>query len=51
MPPALGMFAAQVDALLDAGVTEQTIAAITIKARRHARDNPNAIYRDPLSSR
>jgi len=49
MPPALCMFAAQVDALLDAGVTEQTIAAISVKARRHARDNPNAIYRDPLS--
>ena len=49
MPPALCMFAAQVDALLDAGVTERTLAAISVKARRHARDNPNAIYRDPLS--
>ena len=48
-PPALCMFAAQVDALLDAGVSERTIAAISAKARRHARDNPNAIYRDPLS--
>ena len=49
MPPALCMFGGQVDALLDAGVTEETLAAISVKARRHAHDNPNAIYRDPIS--
>jgi acetyl-CoA C-acetyltransferase len=48
-PPALCMFGAQVDAMLQAGVTEQTIASIAVKARRHAAENPNAIFRDPLS--
>lgn len=48
-PPALCMFGAQVDALLDAGVSEETLAAITVKARRHAADNPNAIFRTPVS--
>jgi acetyl-CoA C-acetyltransferase len=48
-PPALAMFAAQVDAMLEAGVTEETIAAITCKARKHATFNPNAIFTDPLT--
>ena len=48
-PPAVAMFAAQVDAMLDAGVTEETIAAITCKARKHAAFNPNAIFTDPLT--
>ncbi len=48
-PPALCMFAAQVDAMLQAGVTEETLARIASKARSHAAHNPNAIFRDPLS--
>jgi acetyl-CoA C-acetyltransferase len=48
-PPALCMFGAQVDALLQAGVSEQTIASIAVKARRHAAENPNAIFRDQLT--
>jgi acetyl-CoA C-acetyltransferase len=48
-PPAVAMFAAQVDAMLDAGVSEETIAAITCKARKHAAGNPNAIFTDPLT--
>ena len=49
MPPALCMFAAQVDALLEAGINEETMAAISVKARRHASNNPYAIYRDALT--
>jgi len=48
-PPAVAMFAAQVDAMLQAGVTEETIAEIACKARRHAVHNPNAIFRELLS--
>ena len=48
-PPAVAMFAAQVDAMLEAGVTEQTMASISCKARAHAAQNPNAIFRDPLT--
>ncbi len=48
-PPAVAMFAAQVDAMLQAGVTEETIASISCKARQHAVHNPNAIFRDPLT--
>jgi acetyl-CoA C-acetyltransferase len=47
-PPAVCMFGAQVDAMLDAGVEEETIAAITVKARKHAAYNDKAIFRDPL---
>jgi len=48
-PPAVAMFAAQVDAMLQLGVSEETIAGITCKARKHAAHNPNAIFRDPLT--
>jgi acetyl-CoA acetyltransferase len=48
-PPAVSMFAAQVDAMLQAGVTEQTIAEIACKARKHAAYNPNAIFRDLIT--
>jgi acetyl-CoA acetyltransferase len=48
-PPAVSMFAAQVDAMLQAGVTEQTIAEIACKARKHAVYNPNAIFRDLIT--
>lgn len=49
MPPAIAMFGAQVDAVLDSGVTEETIAAMSVKSRRHAADNPNAIFRTPIT--
>ncbi len=48
IPPAICMFGAQVDAMLDAGVSDRTLAAISVKARRHALENPNAIFREPL---
>ncbi len=48
-PPAVCLFAAQVDAMLAQGVSEETIAAIAVKARRHAENNPNAIFRDPVT--
>jgi len=48
-PPAVAMFAAQVDAMLQAGVSEETIASISCKARQHAVHNPNAIFREPLT--
>jgi acetyl-CoA acetyltransferase len=48
-PPAVCMFGAQVDAMLDMGVEEQTMAAISVKARKHAQHNENAIFRDLLT--
>ena len=48
-PPAICMFAAQVEAMLDEGVSEETMAAISVKSRQHAAHNPNAIFRDPVS--
>lgn len=48
-PPAIAMFGAQVDAMLASGVTEETIAAMSVKSRLHAVDNPNAIFRDPIT--
>ncbi len=50
-PPAVCMFAAQVDAMLERGVTEETIASIAVKARQHAKDNDNAIFREPVTVR
>jgi acetyl-CoA acetyltransferase len=48
-PPAIAMFGAQVDAMLDCGVSEETIAAMSVKSRLHAAANPNAIFRDPIT--
>ncbi len=48
-PPAICMFGAQVDALLEMGVTEETLAAVAVKSRQHAAHNENAIFRDPLT--
>jgi acetyl-CoA C-acetyltransferase len=48
-PPAISMFGAQVDALLELGVTEETLAAVAVKSRQHAATNENAIFRDPLT--
>jgi acetyl-CoA C-acetyltransferase len=49
LPPAICMFGAQVDAMLDSGVTEETLAAVAVKSREHAAANENAIFRDPIS--
>ena len=49
LPPAICMFGAQVDAMLDIGVTEESLAAIAVKSRQHAQHNENAIFREPLS--
>jgi acetyl-CoA acetyltransferase len=49
MPPAICMFGAQVDAMLEMGVTEETLAAVAVKSRQHAAHNENAIFRDPLT--
>ena len=48
-PIAVCMFGAQVDAMLELGVTEETLAAISVKARQHAANNENAIFREPLT--
>ncbi len=48
-PPAICMFGAQVDAMLELGVTEETLAAVAVKSRRHAARNENAIFREPLT--
>ncbi len=48
-PPAIAMFGAQVDAMLDSGVTEETIAAMSVKSRQNAAANANAIFRDPIT--
>jgi acetyl-CoA acetyltransferase len=50
LPPAIQMFGCQVDLTKEQyGVTEETLAQITVKARRHAEHNENAIFRAPLS--
>ena len=48
-PPAICMFGAQVEAMLEMGVTEETLAAVAVKSRTHAACNENAIFRDPLT--
>ena len=48
-PPAVCMFGAQVDAMLERGVSEETLAAVSVKSRRHAANNENAIFRSPLT--
>ncbi len=48
-PPAIAMFGAQVDAMLACGVSEETIASMSVKSRTHAIDNPNAIFRTPIT--
>ncbi|MDP9142400.1 MAG: lipid-transfer protein [Pseudomonadota bacterium] len=50
LPPAVFMFGCQVDALRQQyGISEQALARIAIKARRHAAHNPNAIFRESLT--
>lgn len=50
LPPAVCMFGVQAQKLnQDYGISEQAMAKIAIKARLHAADNPNAIFREPLT--
>lgn len=50
LPPAVCMFGVQAQKLQeDYGVSEKAQARITMKARRHAADNPNAIFREALT--
>ncbi len=50
MPPAILMFGCQVDLLKDKyGVSDRALARVVIKARKHAANNPYAIFREPLT--
>ncbi|MFT3755679.1 MAG: hypothetical protein QM769_06990 [Pseudoxanthomonas sp.] len=50
VPPAVRMFGAQVDLVkAEYGVTDEHLAKIAVKARRHAEFNENAIFRAPLT--
>jgi len=50
LPPAVMLFGCQCELLQkETGMAESTLAQVAIKARRHAADNPNAIFRDPLT--
>jgi acetyl-CoA acetyltransferase len=49
-PIALLMFACQNEFLKNEyGISERAFAHVSVKARRHAANNPNAIFRDPLT--
>ncbi len=50
LPPAVLMFGCQAELLMEQyGVSERTLAKITVKSRIHARHNPYAIYRAPIT--
>ncbi|MGH6623256.1 MAG: thiolase C-terminal domain-containing protein [Burkholderiaceae bacterium] len=50
IPPAVYMFGWQVDLLRSQfGVSEKALARVAIKSRRHAAQNPYAIFREPLT--
>lgn len=50
VPPAVRYFGCQIELLEKRlGVDEATEALVAVKARRHAAENPNAIFRTPLS--
>jgi acetyl-CoA C-acetyltransferase len=50
IPPALLMFGSQLEwAARELQLSDEVFARIAVKARAHARDNPFAIFRDPLS--
>lgn len=50
LPPALAMFGAQLEwAARELGLPDTVFAQVAVKARRHARDNPCAIFREPLT--
>jgi acetyl-CoA C-acetyltransferase len=49
-PAALLMFGCQMEVLkAHYGISEKAFARIAVKARRHAVNNPNAIFRDPIT--
>jgi acetyl-CoA C-acetyltransferase len=49
-PPAILFFGAQAQVLMeDFGVSEKALARVAVKARRHAAENPYAVFRDPLT--
>lgn len=50
LPPAVQLFGCQVDlAKEEYGLGDEALAQITVKARRHAEHNDNAIFRAPLT--
>jgi acetyl-CoA C-acetyltransferase len=50
LPPALQLFGAQLDWMArELGISDEAFAAVAVKARAHARHNPYAIFRDPLT--
>ncbi|WP_432474780.1 thiolase C-terminal domain-containing protein [Amphritea sp. HPY] len=50
LPPAVVMFGCQVDATKqELGIGDEVLAQIAVKARTHAKHNPYAIFRDPIS--
>jgi acetyl-CoA acetyltransferase len=50
IPPAVFLFGWQVELLRrDYGVSEKALARVAIKARRHAAQNPYAVFREPLT--
>jgi acetyl-CoA C-acetyltransferase len=50
MPPALQLFSAQLEWMRrEVGVSDVAFAQVAVKARTHARNNPYAIFREPLS--
>ncbi|GAA5106503.1 lipid-transfer protein [Haloechinothrix salitolerans] len=49
-PPAPRWFAIAADAYMEKyGATPETFAAISVKARKHAANNPYAVFRDPIT--
>jgi len=49
-PPALLLFAAQLECMrTELGIDDEIFAQVAVKARAHAANNPNAIYREPLT--
>ena len=49
-PPALQLFAAQIECMrTELGVDDETFARVAVKARAHAANNPDAIFREPLT--
>jgi acetyl-CoA C-acetyltransferase len=49
-PPALRFFDAQVEHMRNEfGVNDEILAEVAVKARAHATNNPNAIFRKPLT--
>ncbi len=50
-PPALQLFSAQLEWMhRELGVSERAFAQVAVKARTHARYNPYAIFREPLTA-